>query len=48
MFGPYSKWQSLTVCPSGFTVAFKLAEDCPTDDAGSVTTTGASVNVVND
>ena len=38
---PYSKWQSLTVSPSGFTVAFSVAEVCVTAEAASVTTVGA-------
>lgn len=37
---PYSKWQSVTVPPFGFTVAFSVAEDCVCDDAEPVTTVG--------
>ena len=37
---PYSKWQSLTAAPSGFTVAFKVAAVCVNDDATPVCTAG--------
>ena len=46
---PYSKWQSLTVPPLGFTIAFNVAEVCLTEDATPVSTVGgvaaASLNV---
>ena len=43
---PYSKWQSLTVPPLGFTVAFSVAEVCVSAEAVRVTTLGALATVV--
>ena len=44
---PYSNLHSLTSPPLGFTVAFRLAEDCVTDDAASVMTVGGLGGVLN-
>ena len=44
---PYSKWQSVTLPPSGLTVAFSVAEVWVTEEAASVTTAGALGSVVN-
>ena len=43
---PYSNLQSLTVAPSGLTVAFKVAVVWATADAGFVTTVGALGSVL--
>ena len=32
---PYSKWQSLTAAPLGFTIAFNVTEVCVTEDASA-------------
>src|SRR5437016_3141425 len=45
--GPYSKWQSVTVWPLGFTVAFNVAELVVTADASSVTTAGGACPSAN-
>ena len=44
---PYSKWQSLTAPPLGFTVAFNVAEVCVSEDACFVSTVGGLGFVVN-
>ena len=44
---PYSKWQSLTAAPLGFTVAFNVAEVCVSEDAFFVSTVGEFGSALN-
>ena len=44
---PYSKWQSLTAPPLGFTIAFNVTEVCLTEEATPVSTVGEFGSVVN-
>ena len=41
---PYSKWQSLTAPPLGFTIAFNVTEVCFSEDAFCFNRRGAAAS----